>query len=286
MNPQGINPANEPTPGGKIVSASGASEVVPTRNGAPIVAATGPTAPETEDVAARYIHSELAAARKSLRLTQIGGTLLTLGTILYLGYITTTLQSAMQPDNAAQIATGVIADKVTTQAETMAEQAKQQVPKMISGLPDYALKQMPEYRGQLERQIDSDVNTNLEAASKQMDGHFDEFVGANKTEIAALLKDGNDKAATHQLAIALQGEFEKFLKETPTSDKSPETAQQKIDQTLVALQQVNTQLARLATNKGLSPEEQKMRRAVAILSRNIHQGVSDTGIKIAQNPVS
>ncbi len=285
MNPQGINPSNEPTEGGKIVSASGPSEVVTTRTGDPIVATTGTTTAETEDYAARYIHSELASARRSLRMTQIGGTLLALGTLLYLGYITKTVQDETQPDRAAQTASGLIGARVTEQAETVAAQAKQQVPKLISGLPDYALKQMPGYREQLETQIDSDVNTNLEAASKQMDGHFDDFIGANKEQIASLLKDGNDKQATHQLAIALQGEFEKFLKETPTSSTSPETAKQKIDQTLVALQQVNTQLSRLAANKGLSPEEQKMRRAIAILSKNIHQGVADSGIKVAQNPM-
>lgn len=285
MNPKGINPSNEPTEGSKIVSVPVSSEVVTTRGETPIVTTTTTTTPETEDFAGRYIHSELAAARKSLLMTQVLGSLMALGTMLYLGYIVTTLQKALEPDSAATIATGIISERVNTQAQSMADQAKQQVPKMISGLPDYALKKMPDYRESLEKQIDSDLNTHFEAASKTMDGHFDDFINANKTEIGALLKDGKDPQALHALGGALQTEFEKFLKDTPTSSNSPETAKDKIDQSLVALQQVEKQLARLAANKGLTPEEQKMRRAVAILSKNIHQGVADSGIKVAQNPM-
>lgn len=285
------NPNNTPDSGGssgeppRIVSASGSSEIVPTQHTAPLANVPVDTVSvnnEGEDTAARYVHKELAQARKGLMLTQIIGGLSVLGTALYLGYITATIQKTFQPDEAAQVATGLIADKVNTQAEDLAAQARQRVPQLIADLPDYAIKQMPGYRQQLETQIDSDLNTNMEAASKQLDGHFDSFVSDNKTQIAALLKDGNDKQATRALGTALQGELQKFIKETPVTNG--ESAQSKLDQTLTALQQVDKQISRLAAGKNLSPQEQKMRRAIAVISGGIEKGVKDNGLTMTQAP--
>jgi len=285
------NPNNTPDSGGssgeppRIVSASGSSEIVPTQNTAPLVNVPVETVSmnnEGEDTAARYVHKELAQARKGLMLTQIIGGLSVLGTALYLGYITSTIKKTFEPDAAAQVATGLISEKVNDQAQQLADQAKQRVPELIGQLPDYAIKQMPGYRQQLETQIDSDLNTNMEAASKQLDGHFDSFVSDNKTQIAALLKDGNDKQATRALGTALQGELQKFIKETPVTNG--ESAQSKLDQTLTALQQVDKQISRLATGKNLSPQEQKMRRAIAVISGGIEKGVKDNGLTMTQAP--
>jgi len=285
------NPNNTPSSGGasgeppRIVSASGPSEIVTTQNSAPIVTERVETVPvnnDTEDLAARYVHKELKQARQGLLLTQIIGGLSVLGTALYLGYITSTIQKTFQPDAAAQVATGIIAQKVEDQSQQLADQAKQKVPELIAQLPDYAIKQMPGYRQQLETQIDSDLNTNMETASKQLEGNFDGFVSDNKTQIAALLKDGNDKQAVHALGVALQGELQKSLKDTPVTNN--ESAQSKLDQTLSALQQVDKQMTRLAENKNLSPQEQKMRRAVASISAGIQKGVKDNGLTMAQAP--
>ncbi len=285
------NPSNTPSSEGssgeppRLVSASGPSEIVTTQNTAPLAnvpVTTVSTNNESEDIAARYVHKELKQARKGLMLTQIIGGLSVLGTALYLGYITYTIKQTFQPDAAAQVATGLIADKVNTQAEDLAAQAKQRVPQLIADLPDYAIKQMPAYRQQLETQIDSDLNTHMEEASKQMDGHFDAFVSDNKTQIAALLKDGNDKQATHSLGTALQGELQKFIKETPVTNG--ESAGSKLDQTLTALQQVDKQIAHLAAGKNLSPQEQKMRRAIAVISGGVEKGVKDNGLTMAQAP--
>jgi len=237
---------------------------------------------DADDLAPRYIHTELKKARQSLLLTQIVGALTLLGTIGYFSYIVGTIQHNLEPANAAQIATGVIAQKVDDQSQELASQAKQQLPKMIATLPDYALKQLPIQREQLENQIDSDLTTNLQEASKKVDGNFDEFISQNKDQMTAILKDGKDKQATASLGKALQAEFEKALKDTTIS--GGESAKSKLDQTLAALQQVDKQVARLAANKNLTPEEQKMRRAVAILAANINKGVQDNGLKVAANP--
>jgi len=285
------NPNNTPSSGGssgeppRIVSASGSSEIVPTQNTAPLATERVETVSvnnDAEDIAARYVHKELKQARKGLQLTQIIGGLSVLGTALYLGYITYNIQKTFEPDAAAQVATGIIGQKVDEQSQQLADQAKQRVPQLIAQLPDYAIKQMPGYREKLETQIDSDLNTNMEQASKQMDGHFDAFVSDNKTQIAALLKDSNDKQATHALGTALQGEMQKFLKQTPVTNG--ETAQSKLDQTLTALQQVDKQIARLAAGKNLSPQEQKMRRAIAVISGGVEKGVKDNGLTLPQAP--
>lgn len=269
MLPKDINPNDPRQNSSEIVAGSG-----------PIVSA-GVSGEET--VAENYVHSQLLKARRSLRMTQIFSALLVLGTLLYLGSITSTLRQSLQPTAAAEIADGLIAEKVNEQAQSLAQQTREKVPGLIAGLPDYAIKELPNYRTGLENQIETDMRTHFASASELMKGHVDEFLTTNKTEIADLLKTGQNPAATKELGAALEAEFYKFLKEVPI-DKGGETGQQKIDQTLVSLQQIEKKMLHLAGNKNLTPAEKKMRRAIAIMSRNIDQHVKDNGLAITKMP--
>lgn len=78
--------------------------------------------------------SELRHARKSLLTTQIVGSLLTLGTLLYMGYIVSTLNRSLEPQAAAEIASGAIGERfsVETQAIVLSEQVKERLPQMIA----------------------------------------------------------------------------------------------------------------------------------------------------------
>lgn len=234
-------------------------------------------------VAENYVHSQLQKARKSLRLTQIFSILTVLGTLAYLGYITGTVRQSLQPAAAAEIADGLIAERVNEQAQTLAQQTREKVPGLIAGLPDYAIKELPGYRTSLESQIETDMRSHFASASKLMEGHVDEWVTANKTEIGSLLKTGQDPAALKQLGGALETEFFKFLKEVPL-DKGGETGQQKLDQTLFSLAQVEKRIAHLAANKNLTPAEKKMRRAIAIMGGTIDRHIKYNGLTITKMP--
>ena len=236
-----------------------------------------------EAVAESYVHSQVQKARKSLRVTQILSTAMVLGTLLYLGYITSTVRDSLQPVAAAEIADGLISEKVNEQAQNLAQQTREKVPQLIAGLPDYAIKEMPGLRANLEQQIETDMRRHFASASQGMEGHVDEFLTANKSSIAEFLKTGQNPEATRHMGQALEAEFYKFLKEVPIgSDK--QTAHQKLDQTLSSLQQIEKKITRLAINKNLTPVEKKLRRAIAIMSGNIDRHVKDNGLTISKLP--
>lgn len=237
-------------------------------------------APSGEGVAENYITRELAQARKAMRNTAIIGSLFTLGVLAYMGYLTARFRDELSPQRAAQTATGVISEKVEEQADQLSEQIKTQVPQLIAQAPDYAKKQIPIYRERLETQIASDLQTHCDDAAKQMDGQLDDFLTQNKTQIASLLKDGQNPQAVKQLGAALQQEFFVSLKKTKINGES---AQSKLDQTLTSLREINTRMTRLAANQNLTPQEKKTRRAIAILASMAEHHVGQSGIREALN---
>jgi len=243
---------------------------------APIAAQSG------EAVAQNYIARELREARKSLRITQILSAVMVLGSLAYLGYITMTLRSTLEPKNAAEIANGLISERVETQAQSLADQTKEKVPQLIAQLPDYAIEEMPKYRQALENQIDTDMRAHFAKASTLMEGHVDEFIVTHKADIADILKTGQDPAALRRLGVELEVEFHKYLKTASLDGK--ETAQQKLDKSLEALHQIEKKMVRLAANKNLTPQEKKLRRAIAIMSANINFQVEQNGLKMAKQP--
>jgi hypothetical protein len=229
-----------------------------------------PTSPVTsgEGVAERHLIREVEQARRDLRLAQIGGALLTLFVLGYLGWITGTLTRSLEPQAAAQIAQGVIAERVEMHASDLSGQLKERVPAMIAGLPDYALKEMPRYREQLEDQAEGQMQTYFTQAATQMDGHMDDFLTSHHDQIKEVLAGGQDPATVHQLGAALQKEFLDYVN---AASVNGETLGSKLDQSLSTLGKVRQRMDRLAENKGLTPQEKKARRAIALLSQSIEE---------------
>jgi hypothetical protein len=207
-------------------------------------------------------------ARRDLRLAQIGGALLTLFVLGYLGWITSTLTRSLEPSAAAQIAQGVIAERVEMHANDLSGQLKERVPAMIAGLPDYALREMPRYREQLEEQAEGQMQKYFGQAATQLEGHMDEFVSAHHDQIKEVLAGGQDPATVHQLGAELQ---KAFLGYVNAASINGETLGAKLDQSLATLQKVHQRMDRLAENKGLTPQEKKARRAIALLSQSIEE---------------
>lgn len=220
-----------------------------------------------ESVAEEYLVRQVREARSALRRTQIGAMVIGLLLIGYFTYVTATLQSALRPQNAAEIANGLIAQRVEEQGPQIAADLKQRVPALIAGLPDYAIREMPGYREALENQIVKDLEGYSTASSKELEENLDTFLTAHKDEIKQVMEDSADPAVVKQLGAELETEFLSHLKETPISHG--ETLQAKLDKTLEALQAVEKKMARLATAGDLTPQEKKARRAIAILSTRI-----------------
>lgn len=215
-------------------------------------------------VAEQFVSEELQKTRAALHRTRIVSSLLVLGLLGYLGYITATLSNALKPAAAAEIANGLIAERVEEQASTLSDDLKQRIPTLIADLPDYALKQLPDYREALEERIEADMTTHFSATSEQLGAHLEEFLTDHKDNIKEMLAVGADKEAVGMMGDDLEVEFLEYLKQKP--EGSDESIQGKLDKTLEALQEIEKKMERLAHAGDLTPQEKKARRAIAILS--------------------
>ena len=230
-----------------------------------------------DSTAEQFVHKELADARKSLRLTQIIASVAAIGTMIYTGSIASTLNKTLEPTAAAQVATGLISAQVETAGPQIASEVRTRIPKLIEELPDYALKQIPQYRVALENQIETDMTKYFTASSKELGASFDELLDANKESIAQMLKDGQDVEATKAVGDAVEKEILSYARETSING---ETLSTKLDEAYVSLSAIDTRMARLATNQNLTPSEKKARRAIGLLTRTIETAQKKSGGKI------
>ncbi|MFM8469743.1 MAG: hypothetical protein ACKODH_07220, partial [Limisphaerales bacterium] len=98
---------------------------------------------------------------------------------------------------------------------------------------------------------------------------LDEFLEAHVVQIRTLLRMAEQKPESLQaLAPDLEQELVRYL-----SDKSAggESLKDKIDHALVELRKVETQVDRLAKNVDLTPQEKKVRHAIAIVARTAEE---------------
>lgn len=226
-----------------------------------------PTAPVTgEGVAERYVEHELIASRASLRRTQVVGSLLTVFVVAYLAYLTSGFHSNLEPNGAAEVATGLVAQRVDDLTPQFASYIREEVPKAIRNAPDEIIKRMPQYRENLESRVEETLRVRSNEAAKRLNGEMMSYLTAHKDQVAELIKNGNDPAAAQSLGQGLEDQFRTFLKEQPVGDSS---IQAKLDETLRTLNLVQARTARLAAGKGLNPSEQKARHAVAMLMHRI-----------------
>ncbi len=228
--------------------------------------ATTPMSTSGEPVAERFVHTELADARKSLRLTQIIASVAALGIMIYTGAIASTLNKTLEPNAAAQVATGLIVTQVDEHAPQIAADVRARVPKLIEEMPDYAIKQLPQYRTALESQVENDMTKYFTSSSKELGSSFDELLDANKDSIGQMLKDGKDPEATKVVGNAMEKEMLDYVN---TVSLNGEKLSTKLDGAYTSLSQVNKKMEKLAANKNLTPQEKKARRAIGILSQGV-----------------
>ena len=216
--------------------------------------------------AENFVHSELAKERKSLRITQIVSALAALFVMAYTGSIASTLNKTLEPTTAANTATGLIQTQVENAAPQISEQIKTQIPKLIEQAPDYAIKELPQYRKQLESRVEDDMKKYFTASSAELSKSFDELLDANKEPIGQMLKDGKDAQATQAVGDAIEQEMLKYVNDTQVNG---ETLATKLAEADTSLNAVEARMKKLAANKNLTPEEKKARRAIGILTRTI-----------------
>ncbi len=216
----------------------------------------------------QYLLDQVQKERVGLSRTRLYGIISIAAVLAYMGFITLNLQQFLQPAQAAELARGVIAERVDTEGPQIADQVKQQIPILIGQIPDYAQQQFPTLREGLENQFETTLTENLTSSSDQLDKHMDEYLEAHKDEIKLALTSGQDNAAVSQLGDGLTQEFLASLKENMVNG---ETVQSKLDNSLSSLTDVKKKMDRLANAKDLTPQEKKTRHAIAIMTKTINR---------------
>lgn len=224
--------------------------------------------PPAGNIAEQYVLDELAKSKISLNRTRLFSIVSLIAAGVYMGIVTANLSQFLRPAPAAELARGLIAQRVEEQGPDIAAQFKQQVPVLIAQAPDYALTQLPIYRQNLEDQFDKDLTSNLEAGSAQMDKNLDDYLGSHKDEVKSTLASGADPAAVKTLG---DGVTQEFLASLKTTQINGESIQSKFDSSLEALADVQKRMDRLAANKNLTPQEKKTRHAIAIMTKTINR---------------
>ena len=234
------------------------------------------SAPENTS-AEQFLTDELAAARASLKRTQVIGLIVLVVIVAYMGVVTLKIRESLVPTQAAELANAFIAERVRTQADELSEQVKRQLPAWVAGLPDYVIKQLPAYRLELEKQVESSLKNHGLKVTQELGSKLDAFLQANIVQVKAILKAGQDRSEFAKL----EPEIDRFLGDYLNQRLGgEESLQAKLDKTLHALRDIKKMTDRLATASDLTAQEKKARHAIAIIGRT-----ADVQVKALQQLV-
>ena len=244
-----------------------------------IVPAT-PT-PAAGDLASHYITQELVQARVSLQRTRI----FTILALLLIGgeliYITAKFNRTFQPQNAAEIADGMVMEQVDDHGDQLSDAIKQRVPQLIAQTPDYVLQQMPSYRQALEDNVTGTLDGYFKSAAAPLGQNLDTFLAAHQDDVKQMLLDANDKATIQRVGEDLK---QQMLTSLQTPQAGGPSVSGQINQSLQSLQEVEKTMHRLAANKDLTPEERKTRHALAIIAGKVETNKNQLAIPAGTIP--
>ena len=229
----------------------------------PASAASGATPAE------KFLAAELSAARTSLQRTRIAGVIIIAVVLGYMTVVTRALKGHLEPKAAAEFATSYTSEQVLDKADALAIQVRERIPALVAELPDFVQRELPRYREALEDRIEQDFIIHCQTPPRQLGKHFDDFLQAHVVEIKALLKAADDKPGSLQaLAPDMEKELLQYLSDKTDGDES---LKDKIDHALVELRRVEKQVGNLARGGSLTPQEKKVRHAIAVIGRNAEE---------------
>ena len=219
--------------------------------------------------AEQFLARELATARLALQRTRIAGPIVVVIVIGYMSFVASALNKQLEPKAAADFATTFIAAQVIEKTDALASQVKERIPALVAGLPDYLQRELPRHREALEARLEQDFKEHCTATSQQLGKHLDDFLQSHIVQIRTLLHTAENKPELIQaLAPDLEIEIVRYLSDKTAGDES---LKDKIDHAHAELQKVEKQVDRLATGTNLTPQEKKVRHAIAIIARSAEQ---------------
>lgn len=230
------------------------------------IPSTTPATPaETGEAAAAYIAQELPKARKALKRTRIIGVVLLCLVAGYISFISLTLVKFFQPSEAAQIASGMLIQRIASDGPVLAAQVEREIPLLIRQLPDYVIRELPSYRQETEQALMAELETHCAALSRQLGKQMDEQIESHQSELKNLLEHPNDRAVVRSVLPDLDQTITSFF----TTDADGKVVREHITDLAAGLKEVEKRMDRLANGANLTPEEQKARRSLAVLAKAI-----------------
>lgn len=227
---------------------------------------------EAEQVATRYIEEQLQSARSSLRRTRIICSVLIVVVVGYMTFVTTMLRNQfLRPKAAAEMVCGQVAVLVDENGGVITARLKEQIPAFIAALPDRILEQLPSYREDLENRLEVLFADYCRANVGTLEAQFDKFFEENKDAVREFLDSAQDPDAAKELGDQLEAELMVYLNE---KGEDGESIQQKLDHALEMLRQVESRLARLVNATDLTPQEEKLRHAIAVIMHTTEREIT------------
>lgn len=227
-----------------------------------------PGTPETTPAvtAEQFVKEELAAAKGSLRNTQIFGTIIMLALSIYMITITTGFIKELQPDTAVKTVQGFAVAQIEQAGDAVLNEVSTRVPEMIQKAPDELIKYLPEVRKTAEQKFEEQLTQYCAQTSGQLDENLAKYIADNKEKIQAVIDASNDEGAAAELGPTLREEVMAYLEEPQADGKS---VKGEIDESLAMLNEASRKMNLLAAGKNLTPEQKKTRRALAIVANTI-----------------
>ena len=215
--------------------------------------------------AAAYIARELPKARQTLRRARIVALVL-IGLIgTYITVISVTLVRFFRPQAAAQVASGMVLERVASDGPALAVQLERQIPLLIRQVPDYVIRQMPAYRQEVEVVLETELQGHCAALATEVGKQMDTLIAIHQSDLKTLLEHPNDRAAVRAVLPDLDQTITGFL----TADADGREVQKHIADLAAGLKEVERRMDRLANGANLTPEEKKARHSLAVMAKAI-----------------
>lgn len=229
-------------------------------------------------VAEQFLADELAATRRALQRTRLAGIIIVVVVVAYMSFVASALNKQLEPKAAADFATTFVAGQVMEKTDALANQVKERIPALIAGLPDYVQRELPRHREAIEERLEQDFKEHCQATAQQLGKHLDDFLQAHIVQIRTLLNTAENKPEMLQaLAPDLEQEIVRYLSDKTAGDES---LKDKIDHALTELQKVEQQVDRLSKGVNLTPQEKKVRHAIAVIARSAEQQTRQLELQI------
>ncbi len=141
-------------------------------------------------------------------------------------------------------------------------------------------RELPRHREALEERITEDFREHCAATAQELGKHLDNFLQAHVVQIRTLLMTAENKPEHLQaLAPDLEQELVRYLSDKADGDES---LKEKIDHALAELQKVEQQVDRIAKGGNLTPQDKKVRHAIAVISRSAEEQTKQLQLQIKE----